>query len=489
MLAMSIFLLGAVGLATDGSHLYAQRQMAQAAADAAAQAGIMSVFDGTNGGTLATSFATNASFTCSTTDGRTPCAYARLNGFGGSTGDTVTIDFPTSAPGVTLSGSDPVNLLRATVQRNVSTTFLRMLGPSTLPIKATATAAIVNVIAPVPLVITHPSLANSLSMNGTTGIKICGGPAQSVQINSSNASAYTGGGTIDLRHAGLLDSGQCDTGTGADFGIFGGSTTNPGSVSLGTLPGKYVHSSPIQDPYASVFPSGPPVPTTAGTTRTISNGTEGCTLTTCKEYSPGLYAGGITEASNNTMEVFKPGLYYIQGGGFKLKNTTAITCPVGLCTPDTDTGNGMVIYNTGPAANPTNAGVFNIDTGVTAKLRGADLSAASPPTSPTGPYYGILFFQDRASVAHIANNDSHTFGQGNGCFDLVGTIYITNTLATMQADATHYQLVTYNGTPCSSTLNQGEIIVSALQIVGTTNINMSLYPFSFLRVRKVALVH
>jgi hypothetical protein len=229
------------------------------------------------------------------------------------------------------------------------------------------------------------------------------------------------------------------------------------------------------------------VPTNLGTTTTITNGTDGCTLATCKEYSPGLYVGGINESSNNTMEVFRPGLYYIQGGGFKLKNTTAITCPAGSCGSDADTGTGMVIYNTGPAGNPTNAGVFNIDTGVTAKLRGAGISA-TPHVAPAGPYYGLLFFQNRASVAHITNNNSHTFGQGNGCFDLIGTIYITNTLSTMKADASHYQLVTYNGTPCSSTVNQGEIIVSALSIVGTTNINMQLYPDSFLKIRKVALV-
>ena len=45
-LAMGVFLLGAVGLAVDGSHLYSQRQMAQSAADSAAIAGIMSIFDG-----------------------------------------------------------------------------------------------------------------------------------------------------------------------------------------------------------------------------------------------------------------------------------------------------------------------------------------------------------------------------------------------------------------------------------------------------------
>ncbi len=92
-LAMSIFLIAAIGLAIDGSHIYAQRQMAQTAADAAAQAGIMSIFDGTNsGGTAA--FSTGSSFNCSTTDARTPCIYASKNGFGGSANDTVTVSFP-----------------------------------------------------------------------------------------------------------------------------------------------------------------------------------------------------------------------------------------------------------------------------------------------------------------------------------------------------------------------------------------------------------
>ena len=46
VVALSIFLLGAVGVAIDGSHLYAERQMAQAAADAGAQAAIMTLLDG-----------------------------------------------------------------------------------------------------------------------------------------------------------------------------------------------------------------------------------------------------------------------------------------------------------------------------------------------------------------------------------------------------------------------------------------------------------
>jgi Flp pilus assembly protein TadG len=481
---MSIFLFAVIGLAIDGSHLYIQKQLAQAAADSAAQAGILSLFDGTNH--MGTHTAGTA-FTCSASDTATACKYAQsLNKFNFSGSDTVSVDFPSAATvGISassLSTSDSVNLLRVTVQRKVPTTLIRLLGPSFETIKARGTAAIMNVPSPVPLLITHPTKASALSMTGTTGIKICGGSWQSIEVNSSNASAFVGGGTVDLSHAGPADSGQCNTGTGADFGIWGGATTNPGSVTLGST-GSYRHSSPIQDPYASVFPNGPPVPTTVGTTKTISNGTEGCTLSTCKEYSPGLYVGGINESNNNTMEVFKPGLYYIQGGGFTLKNTTAITCPVGSCTTDPDTGDGMVIYSTGPAANPTNAGVFNINTNVTAHLRGANLSSASPPGAPTGPYYGLLFFQDRNSAAY-----THNIGQGNGCFDLVGTVYITNTLAIMKANPNQYQTVAYNGNSCSATINQGEIIVSALSIVGTTNVNMGLYPMGFLKVRKVALV-
>ena len=53
LVGMSLFMLGTIGLAIDTSYLYSHRQMAQVAADSAAQAAIMSVFDHTkNGRTL-----------------------------------------------------------------------------------------------------------------------------------------------------------------------------------------------------------------------------------------------------------------------------------------------------------------------------------------------------------------------------------------------------------------------------------------------------
>src|SRR4051812_1425010 len=104
VLAMGIFLLGAVGLAIDGSHLYSQRQMAQSAADSAAIAGIMSIFDGTNT-TGPHAFSTGSAFTCTTSDAKTPCVYAATNAFGTTSADTVVIDFPGTAPGVNLSAA------------------------------------------------------------------------------------------------------------------------------------------------------------------------------------------------------------------------------------------------------------------------------------------------------------------------------------------------------------------------------------------------
>jgi hypothetical protein len=155
----------------------------------------------------------------------------------------------------------------------------------------------------------------------------------------------------------------------------------------------------------------------------------------------------------------------------------------------------MLIYDTCAAApscsvGSDSTGGFTVDTNASAQLLGAGVSSSILTAAPAPPYYGILFFEDRNADAHTGNgaHGSHTLGQGNGCFSVIGTIYITNTLDIMKSDPTHYQSVAYNGTPCSATQNYGEIIVSQLKIVGTSDLNMGLFPTGFLHVRQVALV-
>src|SRR5262245_11910965 len=128
VVAVGLVLMGALGLAIDASQYYGQRQMAQAAADAAAEAGILSVFNGTWSPTCSGGSCT--SFNCTNgTDTKTVCTYARMNDFSTSTStDTVAVDFPTSVTGVTLSTDYTPAAVHVLISRPVNNTFMRILG-------------------------------------------------------------------------------------------------------------------------------------------------------------------------------------------------------------------------------------------------------------------------------------------------------------------------------------------------------------------------
>jgi Flp pilus assembly protein TadG len=491
VIALSLFLIGGLGLAIDTGSLYQQAQRAQAAADAAATAAITSMFQGVDVSSSSTYFSTAASFTCTATDARLPCQYARMNGFGSNiTKDNVTVSFPVcSACGYegALSNLDSPNQVQVTITRNVSNSIIQMLGAAaTTPIRATAIAAIVTVQSPAPIIITDPS--NSGTLSAGHGITICGGPSRSIEVNSSSPTASTVGSEVDLSHAGPNDPGDCSSGTGADFGVFGGEHSNPG-VKLGTT-GHYISkASPIQDPFAGV--PAPPVPSVAGSSKTITAPTDGCQSGSCTEYSPGTFAS--LDFTKQTV-IFKPGVYYVEGGGVTAKqtnggnvNNTSMCSPTSVtCPADTNTGTGMLIYDTGASGGHTTGG-FNFHNQNNIIFQGPTLTTTNlqGKTVPGAPYYDIVFWEDRQAQAQ-----THSLGQGNGCFSVLGTIYITNTLDLMQAHnpATQVQTVDYGGTPCSNTVNHGSIVVGQLQMSGNSSVSMNLWPYGFLEIRQVALV-
>jgi Putative Flp pilus-assembly TadE/G-like len=486
--AMSIFLIGAIGLGVDGSHLYAQRQMAQTAADAAALSAIQSVFDGTYNVTgNPAKFSVASSFTCSTTDARTPCVYAAQNGFGGIAADTVTMSFPSSATGVSLAAGFATELAKATVSRQVSTTLLQFFGSTATTVTATATAAIVSVVAPVPIIVNHPTLTGSFGGNGNVGVTICGGPHRSIQVNSSNGTATTTAGSsnlVNLTHAGPPDTGNCLTGLGADFGVTGGPpNASSFTVSYGST-GRYLDKATrIDDPLAAVNPPDPAtLPTAAppdGTAGPLNGGCPAGAKKPCYLFYPGIYPTGL-DAKNKT-PVMAPGIYYIQG---TLGVDCTANCQMAMATGITDTGTssatqtytntgwdgtklggGVMFYNTG-------TGVFNLGSNGNVNLIGAPA---------TGTYKGILFFQDRTAAAA-----AHSLG-GGGAMTLIGTIYMTNTKATMLTTPSKYQQLTLQGGPGSSTNVNGEIIVDSLQLGGNASITMNLNNPS-VTVNQIALV-
>jgi hypothetical protein len=366
---MSILLIGALGLAIDGGQMYAHRQMAQAAADAAAQAGIMSIFDGTNA-TSAHPFGTGtppiASSVCTTADARTPCVYARNNGFGGTSADTVTLSFPATVSGVTLSSGN-VPAFAVTVQRTLKTGLIRFIGAgATSTITAKATAGLVGAVSPSCVYALDPSAQNAFqATNGATvALNGCG-----IAVDSSNSDAVTVSGASTV--------------TASAISIVGGDVISGGGS---MTPAPTTGAASVADPFASL-----PSPTVGACNYTNYSPGYGTWALT-----PGVYCGGIN-ISNGATATFAAGTYIINGGALSLVGGT------------TDTGSGVMFYLTG-----TNAtyGSVNISNGANVTFSG--------PTS--GPYMGVVFYQDRT----ITSSVNATFS-GGVAMKVTGTLYFPTT--------------------------------------------------------------
>jgi hypothetical protein len=322
VLAMAIFLLGFVGFAVDMTNLWFHRQMAQGAADAACQAGIMNILVPT----ATQGFVPGLGFNCSGASSATPCRYAALNGYNGSglaagsPSNEVVVSFPGSVAGAT---PPPTNLaqfpyLRVDITDRAKLTFATLItGRPTSDVHAFAECGVVLAKVPIPIIVLNPTCQHSFQQSGNSQVAIIGGPSKSVQVNSINACASattnaaggcsSNGPTIDLRKGG-------PNFTGSTFGSFGGPTSPPPGFLPGTTGSWSSPATPIQDPYALLPSPSPPglSPTNAAPIPTLG-GTLGCPETppaTCDRYQPGLYDHSIV--IKNRTAIFDPGLYYIQ---------------------------------------------------------------------------------------------------------------------------------------------------------------------------------
>jgi hypothetical protein len=467
---VGVFVIGIVGLAVDASIMYCHRQAAQSAADAAAQAGAMSVLGGTNvdGNAFTAGPCTGAANLAST-----PCHYANLNGFDAG---EVALDFPAiegTAPGFTPAA------VRVTITRAVPSTFMRVLGVTSGSVRTTATAAILNTSSPIPIIILHPDYPGAFSFGGSGpqgGVTITGGASRSIQVNSKDPNAIQNHGGIDIA---LCTAGP--NATGGDLGVFGG----PAWTGGGALPGylacetgtgttvEYLQPAPpIADPLAGV--PEPPNPGTAATvivhqTADTFHGCSGATKShPCVLYGPGSYSGAIN--IQNEKAIFAPGIYYITGDGFKVaSNGSAMMCPDCGPTPAVLGGGDqarMLVYNAG-------GGPVNISANGVVDLWGATVGST---------YKGILFFENRNAPPNTGSK-AHSLG-GGGSLTLHGTIYLTNSSMT---DST-YQELKLSGNTGSNTEIDGEIIVSVLTIKGGGNVTMNLGAGADFMVSQVALV-
>jgi hypothetical protein len=540
LLAMGFVLLGAIAFSVDMGNLWFHRQAAQNVADSACTAAAMDMLFTANGGGAKGGFTPGTNFSCSGSPGAAPCVYATKNmGYApssltaGTPGYDVAFTFPTSVTGLptctTGKGApavcnDPTALTNNFVQVNVDDrvrlSFAGLLtGAATTDVGAQAKCGVVLASSPIPLLILNPTLPNTLNLSGNKSlISISGGPKRSIQVNSTNAQAFSSNGnpTVDLSQGGP------DL-TGSDIGVAANESLGTSGIvyKTGTTPGQWIDPAPaISDPFVQL-----PVPAkpAAGTITTgIAGGTKGCPLgSTCKEYSPGYYATGITV--KNFAAIFDPGLYYLDGD---------FTADANSCLrPSTAVGDGsggtIFYFNTGTLAVDANSGspkpngcTDSISTtasnGVGQLQFGVKCTAASevPANLPatltgnlmmgpcTGPYgdplltddpigeqHGILFFGNRSTAAATP-----AWG-GGGSAAALGSMYFHYChspdgagLGSNCPTSAFTDNITLQGGSGSTSYVVGNIVADQLGLGGNPSIVMDLNPSALYYVFKASLL-
>jgi len=298
VILIAFFLLVVLGLATDYSQVWAHRQMAQGAADAACQAAAADVFLKGTDPTASTDFPgldfswIGSTFDCSAKPNSVPCKYASFNGYSGS---NVSVSFPSSLPGVSgiPSGFPTIAnpYIKVTVTDPVATYFTKIASSiKTINVTASAGCGFSAVITPVPLVVLHRTASPSIQVSGSASVTILGGPPRSIQVDSSSSAAVSVG-TVDLHLAG-------PGGSGADFALFGGPTTKPAGVNVGSSGNWIPGANPFGDPFAAVAAPAS-APATGGTATPVPFGFNGCPDPSgCVEFTPGDYTGCLTGTIN-----------------------------------------------------------------------------------------------------------------------------------------------------------------------------------------------
>jgi Flp pilus assembly protein TadG len=361
-------LLMTVGLAIDAGQLFVARRTAQEAADAGAYAGAVVLYEG---GTSAQAQAIIAATTDITTNGYTD---AGVGGF-----PRVTVNAPPTLVGTTSPYYEQPQYVEVQITVQVPT--------SLLPQQAGLTTVSVF------------SVAGAVPLNKSFGLMALdrGSVAKALDVEQGGLVTVTGAGIlVNSTSTSGAAYDQCSTGVGAK----GCPNVNASPVDVnGSWTGTGWSTTPTSGFTQQVDPfAGYPKPSTSGLgspITTLPNPVNGAVT-----LSPGIYAVPVDYSGQTTVTLLS-GTYILEAG----MNGS------GKMDFQTVAGGGVFIFNT--LSNYPNSGVGDTCGGV--QITGNATTNMSP--EPTGPYAGLLFYQDPACTT------SFTIG-GNGSVTVSGTIYV-----------------------------------------------------------------
>jgi Flp pilus assembly protein TadG len=265
-----------------------------------------------------------------------------------------------SGTGVFTAAGAPVNAVRVVARRATAnsnampTIFAPIFGVSKMDISVTAIAGSMPTPACILALSNNSPKAFHLDSNANLDLKGC-----EVVVNSTHNLAMS----VDS-NAKLKSDNNCVAG---DYEQKSNSVVTPTPKTGCT---------PAADPYASL-----PLPSSSGCTynNVVINGTTG-TL------NPGIYCNGI-QIKSNAVVTMNPGNYIIKDSAFLVDSNSHLT------------GSGVMVHTTSNS-------YLDFDSNTVITL--------SAPTS--GPYSGILFFQDPA-------NTQQSFFDSNSANNLTGVLY------------------------------------------------------------------
>ncbi len=353
-----VAILGISALAVDVGELWTTRHLMQTAADAGALAGVDAITIGQT-----------------TLDQITVAADAATaqNGFTSNSGTTVnpsTVTVSVVNPPTTGPYANNTNAVQVTVAQVQPTFFMRVLGWTSVPVSAQATAL-------------------------TTSGGSC--------VYALNSSAS---GTIDFSGNGSLSStcGVYDDSNSSSALVVGGTSTLSAPL-VGVVGGTSINGGGSTPPTSGIAAFGDPLAWVPEPTGYSCSSFPGDNINSSVTLSPGTYCGGIKISGSNTNVTFDPGTYVIDGGGLTISSGGTVS------------GSGVTFYLTGvnkAASNPQDYGGVNIN--------GGTVNLSAPCNSSGGGIEGMLFFQDRSITSGVGSVIN-----GNTASTFTGAIYFPTT--------------------------------------------------------------
>lgn len=319
-----VALIGFVGLALDVGFAWGARRRMQTAADAAATAGAV---------------ASRLGYTI------TPAAKdaASLNGFtDGTSGVSVNVTSPYSG------GSCSSNCVKVSIDQAQSTYFLRVLGYSSIDVKASAVAGAVN----------SGSCVYTLDKSASPGLKVSG---------NANISLSCGAIVNSTQSPGATCSGSA-TFTATSIGVAG--TASGGCFT----PSPTTGVSDVANPFSSL---GTTAPSCSG-----GSGSQNITNGQIVVLNAGSYCGGIT-IHNGATVTLTPGTYNLGSGGLKVTGGTIIGTGVTFVSSSAVSFTGNPIVNLSAPTSGTYEGILFFDT---------DTNGSEITGTGTSSFDGSLYF-------------------------------------------------------------------------------------------------